>query len=586
VIIARGVTSTSEWTVVVPGTLAPTITEVSPSVEIAGIRLNVIVRGTNFGPTSTFDFGAGITVNSVEVASVTEAIVNITIAADAVSGLRDVKVTNPPPGGGTATLAGGFRVGALAPTLASVTPNAADRGTVVKVRLAGTNFLQSATTVSVGGGITVDSVVVDGSSSLAARFTIPTTTAAGTYDVTVSNGAVGSATLTGGFTVRNPAPTLASVSPTSGALGQTLNVTVNGSNFFSSATTFDFGPGIVVNNVSLVSSSQAIVNITITASAATGLRNVTVTNPSPGGGTATLTGAFSVVVAAPTVTAISPAAGDRGTTLSVTLTGSNFASGVTTVAVGGGIVVLRVTVVSPTSLTADLSIPLSTRAGVYDVTVSNGAVGSATLAGAFTARNLAPTIVSLAPSTGKQGATVAVTISGTNFETGVTTAVSFGAGITVTSFSVVSSTQIAATITIAQNAAIGVRDVTVTNASPGGGTATRTGGFTVEPLTSIEPLPGLVPETYVLYDAFPNPFNPSTTIRYGVPERSDVLVQIYDLAGKLVADLVRLETTAGLFQVKWEAGNASSGTYIVRMTARSLESEKTYSGSSKVVLVR
>ena len=85
-----------------------------------------------------------------------------------------------------------------------------------------------------------------------------------------------------------------------------------------------------------------------------------------------------------------------------------------------------------------------------------------------------PTVTSVAPGSGYQGQTLNVTITGTNF-TGAT-AVSFGTGITVNSFTVNSNTQITAGITIAGSATLGTRNVSVTTA---GGTGTLTAGFTV-----------------------------------------------------------------------------------------------------------
>jgi len=86
-----------------------------------------------------------------------------------------------------------------------------------------------------------------------------------------------------------------------------------------------------------------------------------------------------------------------------------------------------------------------------------------------------PTVTGVSPSGGEQGATVPVTVSGTNFQSGA--ALSVGAGITVTGVTVPSATQLQATLAIALGAAVGPRDVTVTN--PGGGSATLTGGFGV-----------------------------------------------------------------------------------------------------------
>jgi len=86
----------------------------------------------------------------------------------------------------------------------------------------------------------------------------------------------------------------------------------------------------------------------------------------------------------------------------------------------------------------------------------------------------ATTVASVSPNSGEQGATLEVTIGGTNF-TGAT-AVSFGDGITVNSFTVVSATQITANISISATATLGLRDVSVTTPE---GTGTLTDGFTV-----------------------------------------------------------------------------------------------------------
>jgi hypothetical protein len=87
-----------------------------------------------------------------------------------------------------------------------------------------------------------------------------------------------------------------------------------------------------------------------------------------------------------------------------------------------------------------------------------------------------PTVTTVSPNSGVQGQTLDVIITGVNF-TGAT-AVSFGAGITVNRFTVYSATQITVNITIAGDATLGTRDVSVTTP---GGTGTLTGGFTVNP---------------------------------------------------------------------------------------------------------
>ena len=121
---------------------------------------------------------------------------------------------------------------------------------------------------------------------------------AGTYPITYSyagdtnfNSATDSGT---NLTVNNPAPTLTSISPTSGNTGQTLNVSFTGTNFISGVTTVSFGANITVNTVTVNSGTNLTANITIGSGGATGPRNVSVTNPAPGGGTATLANGFTV----------------------------------------------------------------------------------------------------------------------------------------------------------------------------------------------------------------------------------------------------------------------------------------------------
>ena len=89
----------------------------------------------------------------------------------------------------------------------------------------------------------------------------------------------------------------------------------------------------------------------------------------------------------------------------------------------------------------------------------------------------APIITSISPDRGTVGASLTVTVKGIRFEPG--TSALFGAGVTVTSTTVVSSTQLSVVLAIAPTAALGPRDVTVSN--PDGQSVVRAGGFTVQP---------------------------------------------------------------------------------------------------------
>ena len=88
------------------------------------------------------------------------------------------------------------------------------------------------------------------------------------------------------------------------------------------------------------------------------------------------------------------------------------------------------------------------------------------------------------------------------------------------------------------------------------------------------------PTEFVLHPAYPNPFNPVTTIRFSVPELSEVNVSIYDMRGRLVETLVDKKLSPGNHSVQWNAMDQSSSMYFIRL-ARNGKSE-----ILKVVLIK
>jgi hypothetical protein len=87
-------------------------------------------------------------------------------------------------------------------------------------------------------------------------------------------------------------------------------------------------------------------------------------------------------------------------------------------------------------------------------------------------------------------------------------------------------------------------------------------GFPVSAETTDPDLPARV----TLYQNYPNPFNPATTIRFGLPESSNVTLSIYDALGRIVAVPVNgLPHPPGWHNVSFDAGNMSSGLYLYRL---------------------
>ena len=205
-----------------------------------------------------------------------------------------------------------------------------------------------------------------------------------------------------------------------------------------------------------------------------------------------LTTFFLVLVAAlplaaqsvtPTFTAIDPASGVRGTSVSVTLTGTNFAEPMTIIT-SGGITASNIHVVDAQTATADFDIAPATPLGLRNIVVTtSGGTASAAL---FTVLPPAPVFSGINPSSGIQGTTMAVTLTGANLVTGLT--ISGGTDITARNISILNSTTATASLVIASGAALGVHDLTVTTS---GGTSEAI-SFTVDApaaptLTSISP---------------------------------------------------------------------------------------------------
>ena len=82
------------------------------------------------------------------------------------------------------------------------------------------------------------------------------------------------------------------------------------------------------------------------------------------------------------------------------------------------------------------------------------------------------------------------------------------------------------------------------------------------------------PNEFKLYDNYPNPFNPTTIIRYAIPEASFTSIKIYNGLGKEVSTLVNETKTAGTYEVEFNASDLSSGVYFYTLQAGSFKETK------------
>jgi hypothetical protein len=73
--------------------------------------------------------------------------------------------------------------------------------------------------------------------------------------------------------------------------------------------------------------------------------------------------------------------------------------------------------------------------------------------------------------------------------------------------------------------------------------------------------------SFLLSQNFPNPFNPTTKIKYELPERSFVTIKIYDVLGNEKATLVNDEKPVGVYEIEFDAANLPSGVYFYQLRA-------------------
>jgi hypothetical protein len=463
---------------------SPTVTSANPGSRAQGSGAQTVtITGSHFasGASTTFS-GTGVSVNSTTFKSSTELTVAITVASGATTGARNVTVTNPDAGSATGT--GVFTVNA-APTVTSTSPSSRGQGaTSQTITVKGSAFASGAS-ASFGAGVSVNSTTFKSATELTANITIEAGASTGARTVTVTNADGGVGSLAAAFTV-SAAPTVTSTNPSSRGQGATSqSVAIKGSGFVNGtglAASFS-GTGITVNSTTFKTSTEVTANITIEAGASTGARSVSVSNPD--GGTGSLANGFTVN-AAPNVESTSPSSRPQGASKqTVAIKGSGFASGASAT-FGSGINVESTSFVNSTELSAKISVEAGASVGARTVTVTNLDGGVDTLAGGFTVI-AGPSVESLSPNTGHKGGSQAVTVKGSGFVSGSGLAVAFsGTGITVSSTSFKSSTELTANITIEAGASSGARTVSVTN--PDGGSGSLAGAFTVNSAPSIESL--------------------------------------------------------------------------------------------------
>ncbi|HVP40021.1 MAG TPA: IPT/TIG domain-containing protein, partial [Candidatus Saccharimonadales bacterium] len=332
------------------------------------------------------------------------------------------------PGGLADTLLNGVYVRPPGPTLASITPSSApNTGPVAITDLAGTGFAVPTVvqlTRSGQSSVTATSVVTVSTSHLTCVFDL-TGLLPGAWDVSVRNPDGQTATLAGGFTVTgsSPVPTLSSVSPSSGYLGQTISpLTLAGTGFIPPDSVYLSGAGIRRYATAVVTQSSTQITCTLSlASLAGGGYTLTVRNYD--GQTATLNSDFLITAALPppTVVSINPTWAYHGQSVSgVLVGGTNFAAPESVFLTQGPTRVPAASVehVSANQLRCSFNFA-DAATGAYDLMVKNPDGGTGVLTSAFGVEDLpqgnGPILVSVSPPSGGNDGPSTITFHGANF---------------------------------------------------------------------------------------------------------------------------------------------------------------------------
>lgn len=434
---------------------APTVTGVSPTTATESLATALTITGTGFqtygtAPTVTVD---GETCTGVSVSSDTS--LTCTTAPSATTDttrMVEVIVENADTQQGSDSSA--FLQYIARPNVDSIDVSVVATAGGETITLTGTNFVAGAT---ITVGVPCASVNDTG---------VPTTlvcttdaASAGTYDIVVTNPDGQVDDDTNNVTV-SPPPTVSSISDNYDVIGGGKSVVISGSDFASATVTLA-GAACAVTTQNTTS-----ITCTVGAVGADTVGDVVVTNGN--GITGTLSNGFEYEDT-PTFTALTDGTDDSGSVNggeAITITGDNFANGVSVTIDGNSCTSLIRS--NATSLTCTTP---AGAVGAVDVIISNqSAASTVTQVNGYTYLAAAPTVTSISPQGGDTGGGTTVTITGTNFVSGAT--VTIGNACTSYDYSGVPTTIVCDT---ASNGSQSFENVVVTN--PDTSTDTLSNGF-------------------------------------------------------------------------------------------------------------
>jgi len=291
--------------------------------------------------------------------------------------------------------------GSLTHSLALAQPSSLPRGSSVEVTFtgSGTNFTSGTTVEVQGDGVSVSDIVVVSPIVLRARLSVSPGATLGFRDVvaqTTLGGGIEQARGVGmvNLTAAPTGPVVVAITPPTAEKGTTLDVAIEGFNtHFGAASVVSLGSGVTVLSVTPSSDTRLIAQIQVSASAASGARDVSVRTGTEVAGES-VTGPFFLIPAAPPLpqlTSVDPAEITPGGQARLNILGLNvnFVEGVSFVEFSGsGLSVLETQVHSPTEIEALVEADPTAAPGYRDIRVVTGLQVATKLGGLFVSERL------------------------------------------------------------------------------------------------------------------------------------------------------------------------------------------------------
>jgi C1A family cysteine protease len=497
---------TKQNALLVTKVLAPTTTSITPAFGYKNTTTNFTLVGTNFltAPGKTWvriyedaaDTELDISITSI---SPTTILGSISIPNSAYPGPYTIEVATID--GGTAIKTPGFSVGYLqAPIITSMSPDYGFRNDTIGITITGTNFEPGKTTVTLRNQTTnaiLNSMVPDRmtGTSIVGNLTIPNTSPTGYYrlDVITTDGGV--ANRRNAFRVNAvTAPTITTITPRSGTKNSVVAFTLLGTSFQADEKTavkiLDDTTGTeLATTLYRVNPTKIIGSFSIPSTVPAGRYRLRVTTVD--GGIAGLPEAFTVSSQPlPTIITLTPANGNKNSTVPFVLKGNYFVDGGTVVRLRtmGTTINATLASVNMTQVIGSFTINTTAGAGPYRLDVITNGGGFSSMPNAFMVNsNLKPAISSLSPTSGSRNTPVAFTLAGSNFQNGGTAVVFKNQSVNSSVDTIVqmeptilsvTSTQIIGSLSIPANATTNIWKINVTTIN--GGEVSKARAFIVK----------------------------------------------------------------------------------------------------------